>query len=196
MTARDWDSLGYNDLRSIIVTLDKLTAVQSGVMKAMQAKLDAATSLIDDAPRSTDNTDGTTTWHGVPVTIPTGLVPAGEAPCEVRSMKLSFEGSRWIGNVPTVNNGNGSKGRDQEYGGALRLILASPAPPVTWQAPASLPDGENWAWDGHHLLCPPWQNSTARTMIHVREVFRDWIDPPQPGRYRVTNGVGVRIGDA
>ena len=74
------------------------------------------------------NDDGTTTYHGLPVTIPTTLADrladAGEVPSEVKSMALPYT-TRWVNSdgfvLPKIMTST-------DVPGALNLMLAHRGP--------------------------------------------------------------------
>ncbi len=138
-----------------------------------------------------DNGDGTVTIRGLPVTIPSTLIPEGEVPIEVRSL---FNGT----NQRLISSGgairpDGISGGIQ-HKGDLRILLADKPQPVTWIPPVSLPGGE-YVWKEGEL----WNCHSKRMIAHVTiEAWlgADFTVPPKEGRYRKDGTIATWIGEA
>lgn len=130
------------------------------------------------------NGDGTETFHGLPVTVPVGLVPADETPCEVRSYAIPFV-TRWV----SKNCGVAEPSPIIASEGNLAIMLADKPNPPEWIPPASLGDGEyTFGTCGLRRERPLfWLGSPAG-------VLRDWTDPPCLGRWQVENGKATYLG--
>lgn len=139
--------------------------------------------------RKVDNNDGTVTIHGLPVTVPSTLIPDGEVPVEVRSRGLELSG-RWMNWEGAI----GVRGplSDKKFPGEFRLILAAKPQPVTWIPPASLPDGE-YEWTGARLIANG--GFVAAIDSWARSTYADWTTPPRKGRYRKDGAISTWIGE-
>jgi len=163
----------------------------AGTLADFEELTDYAIDKLDEPSgvRKVDNNDGTVTIHGLPVTVPSTLIPDGEVPVDVRSRTLIRRGKR-----------TGCDGKIRTYEiksagepGGLRITLANKPEPITWLAPASLPDGE-YRWDGESFE-PNTGMWSANKHLTLPLLFGDWKDPPRTGRYRKTGNVATWIGE-
>lgn len=139
--------------------------------------------------RKVDNGDGAETWYGLPVVVPVGLIPDDETPVDVRSLSQGIE-RRLISSGGNVMPDGISGGVQRK--GDLRIILADKPQPVTWNPPASLPDGE-YEWTGARLIGNG--GFVAAVDSWAKSTYADWITPPRAGRYRKTGNVATWIGE-
>ena len=121
-----------------------------------------------------DNGDGTTTFRGVDVTIPTSLA----ATHDVAEVRRAMPGDLIA-----------ASGQAREAETALQLIYVILAPRPTWKPPASLMPGE-YEWRGEYLTDSGF--SAAWASKHLR----DWTDPPKLGKWRVNeDGTSTYLGE-
>lgn len=169
-------------------------AVEHGkLIRAIGFVLDFTIELHEQSGkvRKVDNGDGTVTIHGLPVTVPSTLIPEGEVPVEVRSLSQGIE-RRLISSGGNVMPDGISGG--VQHKGDLRIILADNPQPVTWTPPAKLPDGE-YVWNGTLLsdIDRSWLVDTRGTFIAI--LVGGWVDPPRKGRYRKAGSTATWIGE-
>jgi hypothetical protein len=164
----------------------------SKLIRAIGFVLDFTIELHErsDKIRTVDNGDGTVTIRGLPVTIPSTLIPEGEVPVEVRSVAVGMVSRRWL-----QLNGSTSDSPYKEdlFPGDLRITFADKPLPVTWAPPASLPDGE-YVWKEGEL----WNCHSKRMIAHVTiEAWlgADFTVPPKEGRYRKDGTIATWIGE-
>lgn len=121
-----------------------------------------------------DNPDGTTTFSGVEVTIPTSLAATHDVVAVRRPRK------------DDVIEINGHWEAVVEPPESVYPILA---PRPTWKPPASLRPGE-YRWTGEYLVGSGFSATWARRLL------RDWTDPTHVGKWRVNeDGTADYLGD-
>lgn len=123
-----------------------------------------------------DNGDGTTTFKGVSVTIPTIVAEK----FDVVAVRRATEGEQVsYGDVVTVF-GNGKT--------ATSLPILKPRP--TWKPPASLKPGK-YEWQGEYL------NDSGFSAAWASKHLRDWTDPPKTGYWQVhEDGTATYLGES
>jgi hypothetical protein len=75
---------------------------------------------------------------------------------------------------------------------AIDKLDDEPAP-IAWIPPASLSSGE-YKWNGSHFTKFGEAFCISKSG-GIPVMFRDWIDPPKPGRYKVENGNATWLGE-
>ncbi len=143
--------------------------------------------------RKVVNGDGTETWSGLKVVVPSNFIQDGEMPVEVRSLAVGIRGKTWI---QCNGSRNSSDFMSLRLPGELRIIVTyAPRPePVTWDTPASLPDGEYEVSSTH--MTHRGECWWSQELRFVRRMFgADWKDPPRIGRYCKSGQVATWIGE-
>lgn len=122
-----------------------------------------------------DNGDGTTTFRGVDVTIPTSVAETHDV-VEVRR--------------PAMADIVEAYGEARKLGWAQQSAYVILAPHPTWKPPASLAPGE-YEWRDCYMHNGNFSDTFAR------KIFRDWISPSREGRWRVNeDGTATYLGES
>ena len=185
----------YHDIERLKQAASRVNGF-AGTLADFEELTDYAIDKLDEPSgvRKVDNNDGTVTIHGLPVTVPSTLIPDGEVPVEVRSRTLIRRGRRigFDGKIRT------DEIKSAGEPGGLRITLADKPAPITWTPPASLSNGE-WRWyvyETHGKSGNCISNDKHGFNAELRQsIFRDWTDPPRLGRYKVENGTAVWLGE-
>jgi hypothetical protein len=129
-----------------------------------------------------DNPDGTTTFSGVDVTIPTSLAKEYDV-VEVR--KPQKDDIVELSGVAT-----------KKIHAAIDSTYTILTPRPTWKPPKDLPSGE-YRWNSTGLACHRnGDDSWMFTQVAAAMFYRNWSAPSKQGRWRVNeDGTATFLGE-
>lgn len=153
----------------------------AGTLADFEELTDYAIDKLDEPSgvRKVDNGDGTTTFTGVSVTIPTSVA----SEYDVVAVRRPTSEDK------AVIRSDGAVVAPFEH--CIERVILTPRP--TWKPPASLSDGD-YKWSGSHFSKIGKEFCVFKSG-GIAVMFRDWTDPPRCGLYKVESGTATWSGE-